>query len=287
MKTYYDCLPCLITQALEAIRHTSEDESVHEELLRRVLSLMAEGDFTDPTPVFIGSLHRMVREISGNSDPYRDAKQRLNTAALDHYPRFKSIVENSDDPLESAVRMAIAGNIIDFVVNARADQTDLALVVGRALNSPLVNGVMDEFRQAVHDAETILYLGDNAGEIVLDKLLIEQISADKVTYVVKGGPVVNDITMEDARFTGMTELVEVADNGSDMAGTVLEYCSDDFRQRFEEADLVISKGQGNYESLSEVDKDIFFLLQTKCHVLTLDLGIQAGSMVLKRSRQHS
>ena len=139
------------------------------------------------------------------------------------------------------------------------------------------------FQAALGRASRILYLADNAGEIVFDRLLIERMPPGKVTVGVRGFPVINDATMKDAEDTGMTELAEVIDNGSDGPGTILDDCSQSFRDRFDEADLIIAKGQGNYETLSEVDKDIYFLLKAKCAVIARDMGCQEDDMILKRS----
>jgi uncharacterized protein with ATP-grasp and redox domains len=132
-------------------------------------------------------------------------------------------------------------------------------------------------------AEDILYLGDNAGEIVFDRLLIEQLPCEKITFVVKGRPILNDAVMEDAQIVGLTDMVDVIDNGSDAPGTILESCSETFRRRFDQSDLIIAKGQGNYETLSEVDKNIFFLVRPKCSVLARHLGREIGSLVLSGS----
>jgi len=139
-----------------------------------------------------------------------------------------------------------------------------------------------EFSRAIAAAERILYLADNAGEIVFDRLLIERLPTEKVTVAVRGLPVINDATLIDAEYAGITELVEVIDNGSDAPGTILEDCSEAFLERFHAADLIISKGQGNYETLSQVHKDIYFLLKVKCPVVARDVGCQMNSLVLQR-----
>jgi len=154
--------------------------------------------------------------------------------------------------------------------------------IDHALEAPL-EADLAGFAETISSAKDILYLADNAGEIVFDRLLIEQMPLKKVTLAVKGAPIINDATMKDAEATGLTELVEVIDNGSDAPGTILEDCSEAFRQRFDEADMVIAKGQGNYETLSEADKDIFFVLKAKCSVIARDLGCQVGSLILQRS----
>ncbi|MFC1835146.1 DUF89 domain-containing protein [Thermodesulfobacteriota bacterium] len=258
MKTYFECLPCFVRQALEASRQATNDEDLHERVLRKVLKAVSVLDLREPSPVMIGHIHRVVREVTGNDDPYRDPKKRFNTAAMDLYDEFERVVDSSDDPIDTAIRFAISGNIIDYVVGADLDGSDVRGAAQHALEDSLPDGAVARFKQAVQSARKILYLGDNAGEIVFDKLLIERLPRDKVTFVVKGRPVVNDVTMKDAQFVGMTDLVEVIDNGTDIPGTYLPVCSDTLVRRFEEADLVISKGQGNYECLAE-EKNIQFL----------------------------
>ncbi|MBN1361800.1 MAG: DUF89 family protein, partial [Sedimentisphaerales bacterium] len=152
-----------------------------------------------------------------------------------------------------------------------------------SLTDPLDTDALLDLKGAVAAAETILYLGDNAGEIVFDRLLIEQMPLEKVTFVVRGSPILNDALLADAQAVGLTDLIDVIDNGADAPGTILEGCSKAFRRRFEKADLVISKGQGNYETLSDVDKDIFFLLRPKCAVLARHLNCELGRLILFRA----
>ena len=144
-----------------------------------------------------------------------------------------------------------------------------------------------QFEQALNDAEEILYIADNAGEIIFDRLLIEQLPIEKVTIAVKGSPVINDATIEDAILAGLHRIIEVIDNGSDGPGTILESCSQEFVDHFEKADLVIAKGQGNYETLSDIDKNIFFILKAKCPVIARDLGCEVGEMIFRKSKTFS
>lgn len=225
----------------------------------------------------------MIRELSGEGDPYREAKDRFNRLALSIYGELRARVESSSDPLETAIRLAIAGNVIDLGVDNHLSDEQVHVAIDHALDAPL-EADLKGFAEAISDADTIVYLADNAGEIVFDRLLIEQMQMDKVTVVVKGTPIINDATIADAEAAGLTGLVAVIDNGSDAPGTILEDCSEAFRERFGEADLVIAKGQGNYETLSDVDKDIFFILKAKCPVIARDLGCEIGSLVLRRSR---
>jgi len=269
-----------VRQAVEAAQHATGDRRIHEEVLRRFLRVMAESDLSLPTPFFIGILHRVVRELTGNPDPYLLAKARFNQTALERYAGFKKLVEQAESPVETALRLATAGNMIDMIVDGGMEGTDIGSFLEAALSSQLSRTGFNQFMALVDQSQDILYLGDNAGEIVFDRLLIEQLPREKITFVVRGGPVINDVTMEDARFCGLTELVEVTDTGTDFPGALLDLCSDSFRGRFRRADLVIAKGQGNFEALSEVRQNIVFVFKAKCEVIRMHLGCEIGSPVL-------
>jgi len=282
MKTFLDCIPCFLRQSLDAVRMATDDEAAHERLLREVLRATAEMDVRQSPPAMGQYIHRLIRNMTGRSDPYRQAKDRLNRVALDIYPALEERVAGSANPLETAVRLAVAGNVMDLGVISHLAEERILDAVADALEAPL-DGDAAALAEAVAGATNILFLADNAGEIVLDRLLIEQLPPRAVTVAVKGSPVINDATMEDAEAAGLTALVEVIDNGSDAPGTILDDCDEAFRRRFAEADLVIAKGQGNYETLSDADQDIFFILKAKCPVIARDLGCPVGSAVLRRS----
>ena len=282
MKTFFDCIPCIIRQTLDSVRLVTPDETVHQRVLREVLRAAAEADLHQTPPEMAQWIHRRIREHVDQSDPYRQIKDRFNRMALKLYATLQDWVEDSDNPMETAVRLVIAGNVIDLGVNGQLSETEVRQSVMHALSAPLDANV-EEFSCAISDARQILYLADNAGEIVFDRLLIERIPAGKVTVGVRGFPVINDATMTDAEDAGITELAEVIENGSDAPGTILSECSQAFVERFNHADLIIAKGQGNYETLSEVDKDIYFLLKAKCPVIARDIGCPIDSLVLRRS----
>jgi len=283
MRIFLDCIPCFVRQALDSARLATDDEQIHEKVVREVLRLAADLDMSQSPPVIGQQIHRLIRKLIGNTDPYRELKQRFNRLALELCAELEERLRTSEDPMETAVRLAIAGNIIDLGVKTSIAESDIERIINDSLTADFDRRQIEEFRNAVSRAEKIFYLADNAGEIVFDRLLIEQLPAEKVTVVVKGSPVINDATMEDAEFAGLTEMVEVIDNGSDAPGTILETCSQIFRNRFEEADLIIAKGQGNYETLSNVDKDIFFVLKAKCPVIARDLGCEVGEMIFRKS----
>jgi len=284
MQSYLDCVPCFVRQALEAARLVGSNEQACEQVVRRVLALVAEMDLNQSPPAMGGEIHRVIRQVTGKDDPYKEIKQKFNALALRLYPDMKRLIAGSARPLETAVRLAIAGNIIDFGVSSSLKTAEVEEAIDDSLKADFDMSEFEEFATAVKEAGRILYLCDNAGEIVFDRLLIEQLPYEKITCVVKGSPVINDATMEDARITGLTEVVEVTENGSDNPGTILETCSEDFRRRFDQADLIIAKGQGNYETLSDVDKNIFFVLKAKCPVIARNLGCELGQMILRRSK---
>ncbi|MDY6866986.1 MAG: ARMT1-like domain-containing protein [Chloroflexota bacterium] len=278
MQTYIDCYPCVLRQAIEAARMANATPSQEREIVLKALDILRslpEG----LTPPAIGTqVHQVVREITGNQDPYAEVKQQATKNALSMLPRLKEILDSSDDRLETAVRLSIAGNIMDFGPNP---DYDLWEVIEEMLTQDFGVNDLPILRHSLELANSILFLGDNAGEHVFDKLLIEALPIP-VTYVVRGGAVLNDVTLDDALAVGIDEVAEVIDNGARVPGTILSLCNRDFQERFQSADLILAKGMGNYETLSEVPAPIFFLLKMKCPVIGRDLGAPAGSMVVKK-----
>ena len=284
MRTYFDCIPCLIRQGLDSARFVTDDAKVHEQVVRGVLHLMTEMDLCQSPPAMARDIHRLIRELTRNDDPYYLIKIFFNNMVLKLYPKLRKLIIGSENPLATAVRLATAGNIIDFGVNSTLREADLERAISECLTTNSHDMQLKLFQKALTEAEDILYIVDNAGEIIFDRFLIEQLPVEKVTVVAKGKPVINDATMEDAVLAGLPRIVEVIDNGSDAPGTILSDCSEYFRYRFAQADLIIAKGQGNYESLSEADKNIFFMLKAKCPVIAEHLGCEVGEMILQRSK---
>ncbi len=280
MKTFLECIPCFLRQTLEAARMATNDETVHEQILREVLRSTAEIDMQQSPPAMARRIHRRLRQLIENPDPYRADKQKHNRLALNLYNEMKETIQTAANPLEMAVRLAIAGNIIDLGVTSVVSDDHIHKTIEQCLTAPFDHAVVEQLRQDAEAGEKILYLTDNAGEIVFDRLLIEQLPTEKITAAVKGSPIINDATMDDARAVGLTDIVPVIDNGADAPGTILDICSETFRSHFEQADFVIAKGQGNYETLSDVDKHFYFILKAKCPVIAIDIDCPVGQMVL-------
>ena len=283
MHSSLDCIPCFIRQALEAARFITDDPAVHEQAIRAVLRMAAEMDLSQSPPWMGQMIHRHLRQITAAEDPYRAAKDRFNQLALLMLPDLRKKVEAEPDRLLLAARLAIASNVIDFAVNGSLLEEKVRKGMEQTIQKP-IRGNIDAFRQAIAEAEKILYLADNAGEIVFDRLLIEQLPRERVTLAVRGAPVINDATQRDAKTAGLHDLVEVIDNGSDAPGTILTDCSPAFQRQFNQADLIIAKGQGNFETLSDVPANIFFLFKVKCPVIARQIGAEIGSLILRQNR---
>ena len=282
MKTYLDCYPCFMRQALEAARMAGADEVQQRVVLNRVLDALKRLDLSSTPPEMGDKIHRLVREVTGSEDPYRAVKENSTRQALALYPRLKALVSEAPDPLDRAVRLAIAGNIIDL---GPAGEYDLWATIERVMAQPFAIDDSAAFRDMLIKTEWVLYLADNAGETVFDRVLIETIG-QPVVYAAKGGPILNDATVNDTLAAGLDEVAEVVSTGSDAPGTILDRCTEDFRRLYDQAELIIAKGQANYETLSTERKNIFFLLQTKCPVIARDVGVPTGSIVLKRGEMN-
>jgi uncharacterized protein with ATP-grasp and redox domains len=280
MRFYLDCYACLLRMTLDACRFSGVDEDRYPEIMRRMLQELLDADPAACPAEIAARPMELIRELTGCDDPYRQAKLASTREALALYPELKEMVSTSDDPFDTAIRLAIAGNIIDLGFSSHYD---LQASIRRALERPLVIDHLERLRERVRDARSILYIGDNAGETVFDRLLIETIRKP-VTYAVRGEPVLNDATLADAQEAGLDPVAALVSSGTSSPGAVLARCTPQFRDLFDRSDLIIAKGQGNYEALSEVVAELFFLLQVKCAVIARDLGADVGGMVVKSQR---
>ena len=297
MRTALDCLPCLTRQALEASEAAGAGPEARAAIIREALASLAAADFAAPPPHLSRDIHRLVRRHTGDGDPYAAVKRRSNAAALAALPRLRRLVAESADPFATAVRLSVAANVLDAGRGTAAladrlqgagpggDAARVAAGLEQALAQPL-HGDLEGLRHAAAGARSILFLADNCGEIVVDRLLIEQLPTGRVTVAVRGLPVLNDATLQDALEAGLDELAPVIANGSDVPGTVLGDCSPAFRRAFAAADLVIAKGQGNYETLSDTDADVFFLFRVKCPLVADHAGLPLHADAVARRRRH-
>lgn len=282
MKPHLECVPCFLRQASEAIMMSTDDEVVREEALREVMSYLVYEEWGKAIPELGTNVHRIVKRVTGNKDPYKQLKDECNETASKLYPKLEPAVKNSNDPLLTAAKIAIAGNAIDFGPRI---EIGIEKEVQKVLEGKLAINDIDQLKGSAQKSKDILYLADNAGETFFDRILIgELVKRDiNVTYVVKGGSILNDATLRDAEMAGINSVAKVISTGTDCTGVLFSECSKHFLREFEKSSLVISKGQGNYESLNDVkNKEIFFLLKIKCPIIAEDIGAKKASTVLKR-----
>jgi uncharacterized protein with ATP-grasp and redox domains len=283
MKLNLDCIPCFQRQALQAVRFISDDEKLQEEVLREVIKELLKADWNSTPPELAHKVHSIVKRITNEKDPYRDVKRESNDLVLRMYSELKEMIKESRDPLRMAVRLAIAGNIIDFGV---AQEFNLEETIKEVLNKKFAIDDYILLKEKLESAETLLFFVDNSGEIGLDKLLVETFlettEFKKIDFVLKGGPIINDATLEDAFYMGLDSLPNseflVISNGEEETGP--ERKSKEVKNWISEHDLVISKGQGNYEGLSE-HNGLFFMLMAKCPIIAADLGVDVGDIILE------
>jgi uncharacterized protein with ATP-grasp and redox domains len=279
MKSYLDCYPCFFTQAIKTSRMITADEKKIWQILNEVSLSLPEIPLGATPPEIGREVYRIISKRTGINDPYRKIKEECTRQALSLYPELKKLTNSAEDRLITAVRISIAGNIIDF--GAKFD-FDLKKDINTILAQDFSINHYREFCEALDKARKVLYLADNAGETVFDRILIEEINKP-VIYVVRAHPVINDATRKDALLAGIDKVAEIVSSGCDAPGNILKFCSDEFLNIYRSADLIISKGQGNYEGLSDENRPIFFLLRAKCHVIARDIGINEGGIVLMKA----
>jgi len=295
MKTYLDCIPCFFKQALEAARLAGAGERTQKRILNELAKALPGFPLTSSPPEMGRIIYGLVRGITRKEDPYRKIKEKSNKLALNIYERLKEKVSSSRDRLLTAVELAIAGNIIDYgVKNSLNVDVELARIMDEE-NKSVRRGnkaIFDysRFKEILKKAKTILYLADNAGEVVFDRVLIEEIKKrygnKRIIYAVKERPVINDALVRDAYICGINKLAEVISSGSDAPGIVPSSCSTGFLSIYRKAGMVISKGQGNFEALSKAKREIFFLFMAKCPVIAKDIGCRIGDVILLHNQRY-
>jgi damage-control phosphatase, subfamily I len=278
MNTQALCLPCLAVQAHRILEMVGADEATIAETLRLVLGYLAEADYDQPSPIHTGRFCEMVSAATGVADPFGPAKRSATELALRLLPDLEARVNAAADSFDAALRIAIAGNVIDLATRDEVPVEELLGTLEETLACELDAGAIAELREHVGRAKRILFLADNAGEIVFDQPLLRLLPLERVTVAVRGGPILNDATMDDARASGLTEFVRVVDNGAAIPGTWPPACSAEFRQIYGGADLIISKGQGNFETLfGRTTVPTWFLFRVKCRGIEVRTGRPVGT----------
>jgi uncharacterized protein with ATP-grasp and redox domains len=259
----------------------TDDESVHESIMDEALEKITEYRKYNCAPELCEAMHSIVKRHSGISDPYAKIKIRDISEALKLEPVIRNFAEDNNDLLLKALKIAATGNVMD---SALYKNLDIESCLIEELEKPFAISDINEFKEELCKAKTILIIGDNAGEVVFDKILAEYLSHNhKVIYSVRDKPIINDATIEDALKTGIADYSEIISTGCGMPGAVIESCNIKFQELFNNADIIISKGQGNFEALSDTKRSIYFLLKAKCYRIAKALGVEINEYVFKRN----
>lgn len=280
MKIFLDCLPCMLRQVLEAAYMATADEAIHEQIMGDAIDTLVNYKNFDCAPILCEAMHTIVKQHTGVEDPYAAIKAQDIAASLRLEPLLRRFSLKDNHLLLNALRIAATGNIMD---SALYSDLDIEACVTKELEIPFAICDKDAFDVDLGKAEQILIIGDNAGEVVFDKILTAYLARDhEVIYAVRDKAIINDATVEDALKTGIADYAQVISTGSGMPGAVLKTCSAEFRDLFNKADIVISKGQGNFEALSDSSREIYFLLKAKCERIAEAVGVELNKYAFKK-----
>lgn len=284
MNATADCIACIFKQALNTARIASSDPRIQEAVLRRLAADLPDNPLNQSPAAFSQAVYRIVGEVTGVRDPYASLKQEMNLHALALLPSLEAAVTTAEDPLKTALHLAVAGNIIDLGIG---HAFDLSRDIRRLLTHPFAADDYADFLDELIPGRRCLYLSDNCGEIVFDRILVEQLlhRGLQVTVAVKSGPIINDATREDALTAGFGPLCPILETGSDDIGVNWTRTSAGFRQACAEVDFLIAKGHGNFETCVDRPENFYFLLMAKCPVVAATLHVNVGDTVF-RHRAH-
>ncbi|MEL7671778.1 ARMT1-like domain-containing protein [Methanobacterium sp.] len=283
MKVYYECAPCFLRQAKEALDLATDNQSLKMEIMEELVGVVYNDFHKGAVSNVVGTrIHRIIKDRTGNEDPYLLEKRKGNEIALKFLPKIKKIL-NGRDGLETYIKAAITGNLIDF--GALGVNFDVEKAICKNMEKEIALNQIDKLENELKSAKNVLYLADNSGEIVFDKLLIEKLKDYDVdvTVALKEKPILNDACIEDAVQIGLDKVAKLVSTGTDSIGILYADISEEFKKIFEEADLVISKGLGNYEGITEMelgDKPVFCLFNVKCNAVAKSVGANVGDNVV-------
>jgi len=278
-----ECIVCVLNQIIRVSDFLGLKKKKADEVFGESLKETVRTNYLDMTPpVFSGNLYKKLSEITGIDDPYKNLRKEQNDLVLDNIKFFRDRIGNSENPLFTAFVYSLLGNIIDY---GGVEIFDVNQIFEEINDIKLMVNDYGKIEEKLGSAEMLLIISDNAGEAVFDMLLIEQIRMKypriKIRYGVRSGPAINDILKEDAEYIGIGEIAEIIETGSTYAGTVISASDSDFVKVYEDSDIVISKGQGNFETLEmEKGQNIFFIFKVKCSVVSDHSGLPVNSLVL-------
>lgn len=278
MEIFLDCLPCMLRQTLEASRLATDKSYIQKRIMEDCIEILSYFENYKCSPSLCKEMHGAVKKHTSIKDPYAQVKSRDINAAKQIIPALKSFLQKKQNSLYWALKIAATGNIIDSAVNNNENMLES---IEKELNRDFAVCDIDLFEGKLKTAKNILIIGDNAGETVFDRVLAEQLSSFNITFAARNEPIINDATIEDAYASGLGDFTNIISTGCSAPGAILEDCSAEFLDFFEKADVIISKGQGNFEALSDCNKPIFYLLKAKCPMIAEKFGVRLNDYVFK------
>lgn len=278
MQLFPECYACLVRQAVSAMNSARVDQITQISTIKEVLRTLEKADDSLSPSDLAGQTNQVIREIVGINDLYKEIKRKSHILAEEYLEDLINLSKEGNDKLEQGLKISAAGNVIDVVHTNDYDLWDEVIIT---VNQELLGGGLEAFRQRIDESPYLLYLADNVGETIFDRVFIETLDIP-VIYGVKGGPILNDATREDALAAGIEQIAEIVETGSRAPGTILGQCSDEFQYLFEQSNLILAKGQANYETLDDKGDKIFFLLRVKCPILSREIDTPLGNLVLKQ-----
>ena len=278
MEITLDCIPCMLKQALESSRMVTNDIDKQEKIMEEALSVLLNFKLYRNSPDLARKIHQIIKNLTGVADSYYEIKRRDLKAANELYPFLKEFMKKQEGSIYWALKTAATGNNIDAAIYQNIDVKNC---VEHELEKEFSVCDLNIFEQKLKTASNILIIGDNTGETVFDKILIENLPEIPVVYGVRSAPILNDTTEKEAYESGLGEVSTILSTGCNAPGTILEDCSEKFIDIFNKADIIISKGQGNFEALSERQGNLFFLLKAKCPMIANKLNVNLNDYVFK------
>lgn len=278
MEVFLDCLPCMLRQVLEASRMATNQSEIQAAVMDKSVRALAGYKNYSCSPEIVCAMHKIVKELTGVNDPYKKIKERDLRAAKEVLPLLEQFQEKTQNSLYWSLKIAAVGNILDSAINGNVNiQSCVEQELWKEFKICDINILEDKLTTA----GTILIIGDNAGETVFDKVFLNSLSPFQLVYAVRDEPVINDATIQEAISSGLSESAEIISTGCSAPAAILEQCSAEFLNIFNRAEIVISKGQGNFEALSDCGRTVFFLLKAKCPVIAEKLGVDLNDYVFR------
>ena len=278
MEIFLDCLPCTLRQVLEASRMVTDDTKLQKNIMEESIKVLLDYRNYGCSPDMGRAMHNIVKKYTGVIDPYEKIKLKDMETAKKMYPMIKLFLQKKGNSNYWVLKIAATGNIIDSAIN---NIRDIESVIEKELEKEFAVCDIDIFEEKLKTAKSLLIIGDNAGETVFDKVLAEHLSNLDITYAVRSEPTINDTTEKEAYASGLGECTKIISTGCSSPGVILKECSEEFLDIFNTADIVISKGQGNFEALMDYKRKVFFLLKAKCPMISKHLKVGLYEYVFK------